>query len=106
MYFTKETGLFQPMYKSISADSRLGELFQRTIKVCFCLMLCTLAGCLVGPKYKTPVATAETPPSSYKESPTQFKDAKGWKVARPQDTKTLWKRGLWWLRRKLSFIRL
>ena len=46
-----------------------------------------------GPKYQTPVATAETPPAAYKESPTQFKDAVGWKVARPRDAML---RGPWW----------
>ena len=48
---------------------------------------------MVGPKYQTPVATAETPPAAYKESPTQFKDAVGWKVARPRDAML---RGPWW----------
>jgi NodT family efflux transporter outer membrane factor (OMF) lipoprotein len=44
----------------------------------------------VGPKYVPPAATA---PQAYKESPTQFKEADGWKVAEPQDA-TL--RGSWW----------
>ena len=49
-----------------------------------------LSGCNVGPKYVPPAATA---PQAYKESPTQFKEADGWKVAEPQDA-TL--RGSWW----------
>ncbi len=53
----------------------------------FCI---ALAGCNVGPKYQPPVATA---PPVYKESPTQFKEMDGWKVAEPQDA-TL--RGKWW----------
>ena len=49
-----------------------------------------LAGCNVGPKYVPPAMTA---PSAYKESPGQFKESEGWKVAEPQDA-TL--RGKWW----------
>ena len=52
-----------------------------------------LTGCRVGPKYHTPPATAQAPPISYKESPTQFKDADGWKVAQPQDAML---HGKWW----------
>jgi NodT family efflux transporter outer membrane factor (OMF) lipoprotein len=55
------------------------------------LALCALlAGCNVGPKYNPPVATA---PPVYKESPDQFKEMDGWKVAEPQDAKL---RGNWW----------
>ena len=50
-------------------------------------------GCLVGPKYQRPVATTETLPSAYKESPTQFKGGQGWKVASPRDAML---RGPWW----------
>ena len=49
-----------------------------------------LAGCNVGPKYVPPAMTA---PPAFKESPTQFKETDGWKVAEPQDA-TL--RGKWW----------
>lgn len=53
--------------------------------------LCTLlAGCNVGPKYVPPAMTA---PAAYKESPTQFKETAGWKVAQPQDAAL---RGKWW----------
>jgi NodT family efflux transporter outer membrane factor (OMF) lipoprotein len=52
-----------------------------------------LTGCRVGPKYHTPPATAQAPPISYKESPTQFKDTDGWKVASPQDAML---HGKWW----------
>jgi NodT family efflux transporter outer membrane factor (OMF) lipoprotein len=51
-----------------------------------------LAGCAVGPKYHPPV----TPPPSaanYKESPVNFQDVEGWKVASPQDAML---RGKWW----------
>ena len=42
------------------------------------------------PKYHPPAPQA---PAVYKESPTQFKDADGWKVASPQDAML---RGKWW----------
>jgi NodT family efflux transporter outer membrane factor (OMF) lipoprotein len=56
-------------------------------------LACALAGCMVGPAYHPPKALTEEPPDSYKESPTQFKDADGWKVAQPQDAML---RGKWW----------
>jgi NodT family efflux transporter outer membrane factor (OMF) lipoprotein len=52
-----------------------------------------LTGCMVGPKYHVPPATATAPPASYKESPTQFQDTDGWKVAQPQDAML---HGKWW----------
>jgi NodT family efflux transporter outer membrane factor (OMF) lipoprotein len=53
------------------------------------LLAWMLAGC-VGPKYRPPVTQA---PPAYKESPTQFKESDGWKVAQPQDAML---RGKWW----------
>src|ERR1700729_453902 len=53
----------------------------------------TLTGCRVGPKYQRPPALAQAPPASYKESPTQFPDSDGWKVAQPQDAML---HGKWW----------
>ena len=54
-------------------------------------VLCAmLAGCNVGPKYLPPAATA---PPAFKESPAQFKETEGWKVAQPQDAAL---RGKWW----------
>ena len=55
------------------------------------LPLCLLAGCMVGPKYHTPVA--ETPAAFKELTPAQQKVTDGWKVAQPQDA-TL--RGHWW----------
>jgi len=54
-----------------------------------------LTGCMVGPKYHPPApsATATAPPNAYKESPTQFQDTEGWKVAQPQDAML---HGKWW----------
>jgi len=52
-----------------------------------------LTGCMVGPKYQKPPALAQAPPASYKESPSQFPDQNGWKVAQPQDAML---HGKWW----------
>jgi NodT family efflux transporter outer membrane factor (OMF) lipoprotein len=54
-----------------------------------------LTGCMVGPKYQAPApsAAATAPPAVYKESPTQFQDTDGWKVAQPQDAML---HGKWW----------
>jgi NodT family efflux transporter outer membrane factor (OMF) lipoprotein len=57
------------------------------------LALCSvLAGCLPGPKYQKPSASVPAAPA-YKESPANFQDAPGWKVAQPQDAML---RGKWW----------
>jgi NodT family efflux transporter outer membrane factor (OMF) lipoprotein len=57
------------------------------------LIVALETGCRVGPKYQVPPAVAQAPPPAYKESPTQFKDADGWKVAQPQDAML---KGKWW----------
>jgi NodT family efflux transporter outer membrane factor (OMF) lipoprotein len=57
------------------------------------IALFALTGCMVGPKYHVPPATAQAPPAIYKESPVQFQDADGWKVAQPQDAML---HGKWW----------
>ena len=57
------------------------------------LMTILLTGCMVGPKYHAPPATITAPPVEYKESPTQFKETDGWKVAQPQDALL---HGKWW----------
>jgi len=49
-----------------------------------------LVGCSIGPKYHPPVPPAA---AAYKESPTQFKETDGWKVAQPSDAML---RGKWW----------
>jgi NodT family efflux transporter outer membrane factor (OMF) lipoprotein len=63
--------------------------------VCPAITTLLLTGCMVGPKYHapSPSATATAPPVSYKESPTQFQDTDGWKVAQPQDAML---HGKWW----------
>ncbi|WP_263382122.1 efflux transporter outer membrane subunit [Granulicella arctica] len=53
-----------------------------------------VTGCRVGPKYHVPPAIATAPPPAvYKESPTQFAEQDGWKVAQPQDAML---HGKWW----------
>src|SRR6185312_11984352 len=49
------------------------------------------SSCMVGPKYQRPSAPV---PQTYKEPPPEsFKEAQGWKQAKPNDTIT---RGKWW----------
>lgn len=55
-------------------------------------LLAFLSGCHVGPPYHAPKPTAVTAPN-YKESPVNFQDTGGWKVASPQDAML---RGNWW----------
>ena len=52
-----------------------------------------LAGCRVGPVYHVPAATAQAPPATYKETPSQTQESGDWKVAQPQDAML---RGKWW----------
>jgi NodT family efflux transporter outer membrane factor (OMF) lipoprotein len=64
-----------------------------TLSAMLALACCfLLAGCLPGPRYQKPSAPVATAPS-YKESPANFKDADGWKVAQPQEGML---RGKWW----------
>jgi NodT family efflux transporter outer membrane factor (OMF) lipoprotein len=49
-----------------------------------------LGGCVVGPKYHAPAASA---PAAYKETPAPGSDTGDWKVATPQDAML---RGKWW----------
>src|SRR3984885_8131220 len=67
--------------------------FRLKAALCSAIPALFLTGCLVGPKYHVPPATAQAPPVAYKESPTQFQDTDGWKVAQPQDAML---RGKWW----------
>ena len=57
------------------------------------VLLCvSLSGCVVGPRYNRPSASTPAAPN-YKESPVNFQDAEGWKVASPQDAML---HGNWW----------
>jgi NodT family efflux transporter outer membrane factor (OMF) lipoprotein len=62
-------------------------------KISVAVAVCAFAGCLVGPRYEQPEATAEAPPPAYKEGMVKLKDAPGWKVAKPSDEML---RGKWW----------
>lgn len=56
-------------------------------------ILClVLSACTVGPKYRAPAIAIPSAPE-YKESPINFRDENGWKVAQPQDAML---RGAWW----------
>ena len=57
------------------------------------ILIClSLPGCVVGPHYHKGSAPTPAAPN-YKESPVNFQDAEGWKVASPQDAML---RGNWW----------
>jgi NodT family efflux transporter outer membrane factor (OMF) lipoprotein len=56
------------------------------------VMLSPMNGCRVGPPYHAPAPPGVTA-ANYKESPLNFQDADGWKVASPQDAMI---RGNWW----------
>jgi NodT family efflux transporter outer membrane factor (OMF) lipoprotein len=56
------------------------------------LLLSTVTGCMVGPKYHAP-APPQIAAANYKESTVNFQDADGWKVASPSDALL---RGNWW----------
>ena len=55
-------------------------------------LLALVSGCRVGPRYHAPAPPAVIAPN-YRESPVNFHDADGWKVASPQDAMI---RGKWW----------
>jgi NodT family efflux transporter outer membrane factor (OMF) lipoprotein len=65
-----------------------------TFRICLCVVLCTLTGCIVvGPIYRRPAATQEPLPSTYKEIPAHYKNSEGWDIAQPRDAML---RGEWW----------
>jgi NodT family efflux transporter outer membrane factor (OMF) lipoprotein len=66
---------------------RVNRLLSVAIAACSLLV-----GCTVGPKYHPP-ATPPPAAANYKESPVNFQDADGWKVASPQDAML---HGKWW----------
>jgi NodT family efflux transporter outer membrane factor (OMF) lipoprotein len=73
--------------------SELRGIRSRKVLAAAVAVLClAVSACTVGPKYRPPsVATPAAP--NYKESPLNFQDANGWKVAQPQDAML---RGNWW----------
>jgi NodT family efflux transporter outer membrane factor (OMF) lipoprotein len=72
-----------------------GDPYKPSFGLCGLLTAVLLSlslGCTVGPHYHRPAATTPTAPN-YKESPVNFHDAEGWKVASPQDAML---HGNWW----------
>jgi len=64
---------------------------RRLVSITLAAATLSLAGCMVGPKYKTPTAPMTT---AFKEAPpVSFKEGDGWKTAQPGD-QTI--RGNWW----------
>jgi len=72
----------------IERTNRIPALFTASALGFFAL----LAGCRVGPPYHASAPPSVTAPN-YKESPVNFNDADGWKVASPQDAMI---KGNWW----------
>lgn len=66
--------------------------YTRSVTLLAVTSLLALSGCLMGPKYHPPVAKVPAAPN-YKESPVNFQDQQGWKVANPQDQML---KGKWW----------
>src|SRR3974377_248204 len=56
------------------------------------LVVMTLTGCTVGPKYNKPAAIAPTSPN-YRGATTDLPEGQGWKVASPSDQML---HGKWW----------
>ena len=61
------------------------------ILAAFCMVLLTLSGCMVGPKYTRPAAPVT--PEFKEPGPAAFKEMAGWKTAQPSDQAL---RGKWW----------
>lgn len=53
--------------------------------------LLSLTGCMVGPNYKRP--SAPVPPAYKEQPPPEYKEADGWKFAKPEDSLI---KGKWW----------
>jgi NodT family efflux transporter outer membrane factor (OMF) lipoprotein len=70
-------------------ETLLSALASAVVAIFLCL---ELSGCTPGPAYHKPSAPTPAAPN-YKESPINFQDAEGWKVASPQDQML---HGNWW----------
>jgi NodT family efflux transporter outer membrane factor (OMF) lipoprotein len=68
------------------------RILKNPAKAIAALLCLSLAACVAGPHYHKPAATTPAAPN-YKESPINFQDAEGWKVASPQDSML---HGNWW----------
>jgi NodT family efflux transporter outer membrane factor (OMF) lipoprotein len=64
---------------------------RRLVSITLAAATLSLAGCMVGPKYKTPAAIVA--PSFKETTPSSFAENDGWKAGRPSDTAL---KGDWW----------
>ena len=64
---------------------------RKALTLTVAVTLLPLAGCMVGPKYKTPAATMA--PSFKETPPASFAEQDGWRPGQPSDTKL---KGDWW----------
>ena len=72
---------------------RRGIRMSKSKAMALAALLCaSLMGCTVGPGYHRPSAPTPAAPN-YKESPVNFQDAEGWKLASPHDDML---HGNWW----------
>jgi NodT family efflux transporter outer membrane factor (OMF) lipoprotein len=72
---------------------RIGMRISHNAAKSVALLVCLVfTGCTVGPHYHKPSAQVPSAPN-YKESPVNFQDTEGWKVASPQDSML---HGNWW----------
>ncbi|MGA8030271.1 MAG: efflux transporter outer membrane subunit [Bryobacteraceae bacterium] len=69
-----------------------GSRSRKVLEVAVGILCLATSACVVGPKYSAP-STATPAAPNYKESPINFHDENGWKVAQPQDAML---RGNWW----------
>ncbi len=78
-----------------SKSFRLPNAASRTLATTLAVSI-VLSGCVVGPKYNRPAATAPgvAVPTAYKElTPADYKTTDGWKQAQPSDAVL---KGKWW----------
>jgi len=74
------------------STAKMSPLMQSYVIAAASLLCLSLAACTVGPGYHKPSAPTPVAPN-YKESPVNFQDAEGWKVASPHDEML---HGNWW----------
>jgi NodT family efflux transporter outer membrane factor (OMF) lipoprotein len=76
------------LLRLVRARRELGRLLQPSL---FFVVICSLLGCNVGPRYARPVVPS--PPAFKEPGPQQAPDGSTWKTAQPQDDAL---RGKWW----------
>jgi len=68
------------LLRLVRARRELGRLLQPSL---FFVVICSLLGCNVGPRYARPVVPS--PPAFKEPGPQQAPDGSTWKTAQPQD---------------------